>query len=124
MMLIPTELRSSDIHGIGIFTVGPLEKGAHIWRLNPDFERFLNEEDVKKWPDFQQEFVYKYTYPHPENPQLLILEVDNGRFMNHSLTPNTDFKDVYNGFALQDIPAGVELTCNYNDFHPGFTMTP
>jgi SET domain-containing protein len=124
MMLIPTELRASPIHGIGIFTVAPVTKGTHIWQLNPDFERLVDENEVRGWPQFQQDFIYKYTYPHPEHPHLLILEVDNGRFMNHSLTPNTDFRSIYDGYALQDLPAGAELTCNYNEFHPGFTMTP
>ena len=124
MMLIPTDLKTSSIHGLGIFTVVPLAKGEHIWRLNPDFERLLPEDEVKKWPQFQQDFVYKYTYPHPADQKLLILEVDNGRFMNHSLSPNTDFSSIYDGYAIVDIPAGTELTCNYNDFHPGFEMTP
>jgi SET domain-containing protein len=124
MMLIPTELKASSIHGLGIYTLVPLTKGMHIWTLNPEFERLLNEDEVKTWPQFQQDFVYKYTYPHPQNAKLLILEVDNGRFMNHSLTPNTDFSSIYDGYARADIPAGTELTCNYNEFHPGFEMTP
>lgn len=124
MMLIPTELKASAIHGLGVFTLAPVAKGTHIWHLNPDFERLLHEDEVKTWPEFQQEFVYKYTYPHPQNPKLLILEVDNGRFMNHSLTPNTDFRSIFDGYALVDLPAGTELTCNYNEFHPGFEMTP
>ncbi|MBY0356033.1 MAG: SET domain-containing protein-lysine N-methyltransferase [Rickettsiales bacterium] len=123
MMLIPSELKSSPIHGIGIYTTEAVLKGTLIWRLEPDFERLLDENIVKTWPQFQQDFVYKYSYPHPKNPSLLILEVDNGRFMNHSLTPNTDFNTVYEGYALIDLPAGTEMTCNYNEFHPGFVMT-
>ena len=50
----------------------------------------------------------------------MIVDCDNGRFMNHSLTPNTDFRIFDKGYALVDIAQGDELTCNYHEFDPSF----
>ena len=46
---------------------------------------------------------------------MVILDSDNGRFMNHSPTPNTDFR-VFD--------KGEELTCNYHEFEPTFSGYP
>jgi len=44
--------------------------------------------------------------------------------MNHSLQPNTDFRDSVFGYAIRDIAAGEEITCNYAEFEPDFYMLP
>ena len=51
---------------------------------------------------------------------MVVLDSDNGRFMNHSLGPNTDFRIFDRGFALFDIAQGEEITCNYHEFDPTF----
>ena len=51
---------------------------------------------------------------------MVILDSDNGKYMNHCLAPNTDFRIFDKGYALVDIAAGEELTCNYHEFDPGF----
>jgi SET domain-containing protein len=56
-----------------------------------------------------------------ERPGVVVLDSDNGRFMNHSLAPNTDFRIFDKGFALFDIAQGEEITCNYHEFIPTFT---
>ena len=55
---------------------------------------------------------------------MLVLESDEGRFMNHSPSPNTDFAGMNEGYALVDIPAGTEITCNYAEFDDDLTMQP
>jgi SET domain-containing protein len=52
---------------------------------------------------------------------VIVLDGDNGRYMNHSLAPNTDFRIFDKGYALVDIAQGDELTCNYHEFDPTFT---
>ena len=42
-----------------------------------------------------------------------MLEMDNGRFMNHWANRNTDFTDPVVGWAIRDIAEGEEITCNY-----------
>ena len=62
------------------------------------------------------DFLKRYTYIPPYDRTVCILDGDEGRYMNHSETPNTDFSSVDAGYALTDIPAGVELTCDYREF--------
>ena len=40
--------------------------------------------------------------------------------MNHSERPNTDFTAFDAGYAICDIAAGEEITCNYHEFDPTF----
>ena len=67
-----------------------------------------------------QDFIARYSYPHLEMPGVVVVDSDNGRFMNHSLTPNTDFRIFDKGYALVDIAQGDEITCNYHEFDPTF----
>lgn len=124
MMLVRTYLAPSRIEGVGLFAAEPIAAGAWIWRLEPDFDRLLPNAEVGGLPALLQEFVERYSYPYPHDPAQLIVEMDNGRFMNHSEKPNTVFSDPDRGFALVDIAADEELTCNYGEFDPGFEMLP
>jgi len=53
-----------------------------------------------------------------------VVELDNGRFMNHSEAPNTRFDNPDAGFTLRAIEPGEELICNYAEFDPSFEMLP
>lgn len=55
---------------------------------------------------------------------MLIVELDNGRFMNHSVEPNTRFDDPDAGFTRRAIRAGEELTCDYAEFDSSFEILP
>lgn len=120
MMLVRTYLSNSKIEGVGIFAAEPIKAGDIIWRLEPKFDVFFTEADIEKLPPHMQDFIDRYTYPHLRMPGVFILEADNGRFMNHSETPNTDFTGFDQGFATRDIAQGEEITCNYHEFDPTF----
>ena len=124
MMLVPTYLAPSWIEGIGVFAEDPIAMGSLIWRLDPDIDRLIRKGDVSAYPAHFQAFVERYSYPYPHDPERLIVELDNGRFMNHAERPNTRFDDPDAGFALRDIEAGEELTCNYAEFDAGFELLP
>ena len=91
-----------------------------MWSLNPKFDVFVHPHEIEGLPAHMQDFIARYSYPHLEMPGVVIVDTDNGRFMNHSLAPNTDFRIFDKGYALVDIAAGDELTCNYHEFDPGF----
>lgn len=124
MMLVPTYVAPSAIEGVGIFAAEPIPAGALIWELEPNFDRLLRKSEVSKLPPVLQDFVERYSYPYPHDPEQLIVEIDNGRFMNHSDEPNTIFSDPDAGYTLREIEAGEELTCNYGEFDPGFEILP
>jgi SET domain-containing protein len=121
MLLISTYLAPSSIEGIGVFAGEPISRGRLIWNLNPKFDVFVHPYEMDGLPPHMQDYVTRYSYPHLEMPGVIILDSDNGRFMNHSLEPNTDFRIFDKGYALADIAVGEELTCNYHEFDPGFT---
>ncbi|MGE0500754.1 MAG: SET domain-containing protein [Rhizobiaceae bacterium] len=124
MLLVRSYVAPSAIEGIGVFAAEPIAKGAPIWRLNPDFDRLIATEKYEIAEPFLKDFLDRYAYPSPDKPGFLVYEVDNGRFMNHSETPNTDFTQFGGAFALRDIGAGEEITCNYADFHEGYELLP
>jgi uncharacterized protein len=120
MMLVRTYLSSSKIEGIGIFAAEPIKAGDVIWRLDPKFDVLFTESDIEELPPHMQDFITRYFYPHLKQPGVWVLESDNGRFMNHSESPNTDFTQFEEGFAIRDIAAGEEIICNYYEFDSTF----
>jgi SET domain-containing protein len=122
MLLVSTYVAASAIEGVGVFAAAPISKGALIWRLNPDFDRLVPADSYPGLPDTMKELIDRYAYPSPDKPGYLVYEVDNGRFMNHSDAPNTDFSEYGGGFATRDIAVGEELTCDYNQFYDGFEL--
>lgn len=123
-MLVPTYVAPSRIEGVGVFAAEPIPKGAVIWKLNPDFDRLVPNDSVGALEPTLKAFIERYSYPLLSDPSLLVVELDNGRFMNHSERPNTRFDDPDAGFAIADIAAGDEILCNYGEFDPGFEMLP
>lgn len=124
MLLVKTYVAASAIQGIGVFAVEPIAAGTVIWRFNPDFDRHVPVEAYENAPPYLRDLLDRYSYPDPDNPSVLVYEVDNGRFMNHSATPNSDFSDLGGARAIRDIAAGEEITCNYGDFHDSYELLP
>lgn len=120
MMLVPTYLAISDIHGVGLFSAEPIVKGTHVWEHMVGLEVVIDPAKLPTYPEPVQLYLKRYCYPHPLEAGKWVLDGDNGRFYNHSEDPNCDFKQPMFGIAIRDIAKGEELTCNYNDFDPGF----
>ena len=120
MMLVRTYVTSSPIEGLGVYAAEPIPRGTLIWSLDSRLDQTISLEELSKLPDWQQDFIIKYSFPHLNRPNHLVLEYDNGRFMNHTLSPNTDFTQFDKGWAIRDIAVGEELTCNYHEFDPTF----
>jgi hypothetical protein len=122
MMTVPTYVGPSAIEGVGIFAAAPIRAGQVIWVLEERFDLLLSARDVAALGDLQRAFVERYGYRHMTKPNLVVLEYDNGRFMNHADRPNTDFRDPETGYAIYDIAEGEELTCNYGEFDLAYEM--
>lgn len=113
MFLIPTFLGPSSIHGTGVFTAQAIPAGTLIWRLDKGVDWVFSPEEFSELPEPFYSRMWPYLYTDAQG--LLVLCGDNGRFMNHSDTPNCQDNDIYT-WARRDIVAGEELTCDYREF--------
>lgn len=124
MMIVPTYVGPSEIEGVGVFAADPISAGTAIWTLDERFDHLFNTGEIETLAPLLRQFIARYGYPHMTREGITVVEFDNGRFMNHSPRPNTDFTDANVGWARRDIAAGEELTCDYGEFDPSFTMEP
>ena len=119
MLLVPTRLAQSAIHGLGVFAVAPIAKGTAIWRFASGLDMEFDPAIVDTLPAHVQTFFSHYGYLD-RNMRRIILCFDDARFVNHSDTPNvaTDYAQHPYGLdvALRDIAAGEELTMDYAGF--------
>ncbi len=120
MLTVSSYVAPSAIEGLGVFAGEFIPAGRLMWDLNPKFDIFIDRLEIESFPQHMQDFIARYSYPHLERPGVVVVDSDNGRFMNHCLTPNTDFRVFDKGYALVDISRGEELTCNYHEFDPTF----
>lgn len=115
MLLIPTEVRPSSIHGLGLFTLVPVKAGTLIAHWSLGFDRLFISEYHIIYPDrIATDFIKHYGYQDKGDGHWHLC-TDNLRFMNHADDPNTR-QDIENDYAVRDIEAGEELTCNYYAF--------
>ena len=119
MMLVPCYLAPSGIEGLGVFSHEYIRKGQNVWLNDPDLDVRIPVSKLDEVRPHVREFLERYSYPDWNRPGYLVLEGDEGRFMNHADEPNLDFSDGTHGIAVCDIPPGTELTCHYSTFTDG-----
>ena len=115
MMLVRSRVAASPIEGLGVYADEFIPSGTLVWQLNRNFILPFRRTELEQFPPHIQEFVERYSFPDFEDENLLFFELDNGRYMNHSETPNMDFAAFDRGYATRDIAVGEEITCNYNE---------
>ena len=116
MLLVETDVMDSAIHGKGLFARQDIPKGTKVWEFNPVFDILVDESKIPELPPIAQDFLKFYAYRSVETNELIV-NVDLSKHMNHSDTPNLVSDEMSNYFAVDDIPAGTELTCDYRVFH-------
>ena len=124
MLLVETFVGPSKIEGVGVFAVQRIRKGTLIWEYRPKLDLSFTKDELDEMPLSIRSLITRYAYPHHEIEGLVIIESDNGRFMNHADVPNTDFKPQIAAYALTDIEPGEEVTCDYREFDPNFRLLP
>jgi hypothetical protein len=114
MMMVETVLKTSAIHGLGVFLTAPVPRGGLIWRFDSRIDRVYTLAEVASLPEHVQAYLRTYSTWH-EASQLFVLCGDNGRFFNHSATPSTVSNAISFGedHAARDLAAGEELTSDY-----------
>lgn len=118
MLYIKTKIGLSSIAGIGLFADQFIAKDSIIWQYSPSHDREYTQEEFDTIIGLDKDFLNTYCFRFLDKYYLC---VDNGRFFNHSDSPNcysTDFNESSLGFtrALCDIQVGEELTDDYLGF--------
>lgn len=119
MLLVKTEVRESQIHGIGCFVLEDVKAGQKIWVFDPRIDTRFPVDEIYSLPEAVQEFVNKYGFEEIVDGQRVItLCGDDAKYMNHSDHPNTatSSEDPNYEIAVRDISRGEELTTNYYSF--------
>jgi SET domain-containing protein len=117
---VPTLLRQSAIHGVGVFAVEAIPAGTVIWDFTPGVDWTLSPEELASFPEPFQGRLRHYTYL--DDTGVYVLCGDHARFMNHSDAPNCDDRGPFT-VTNRDILAGEELTCDYRTFDLEFDGT-
>jgi SET domain-containing protein len=114
MLMVPTEIRPSPIHGIGLFLTAPVKKDEVTWRFDARIDRIYSAAEFEILPKIGN---FMKMYAHWYEPlNLWMVCGDYANFINHSDTPNTRSLGIVFGddVAARDIAAGEELTSDYN----------
>src|SRR4051812_36288017 len=119
MLLVPTRIAPSNIHGIGVFALEPIAKGQAGWQFWQGLDMEFSPDIAQGLPAHVQTFFTHYGYLD-RKVKRIILCFDDARFVNHSDDPNVaaDYaQDPYGlDVALRDISPGEELTMDYGGF--------
>jgi SET domain-containing protein len=115
VLLVETVIMNSAIHGMGLFAKSPISKGTRVWEFNPLFDIVLDDSQLNTLPPVARKFLDIYAYRSVETGELII-NLDHAKHMNHSDTPNLVPDEMSSYYAVEDIPAGTELTCDYRVF--------
>lgn len=114
MLLIHASAGPSAIHGTGLFAREPIAAGTLIWELRTGFDREFTIDQLEALPTADREAIRRYLYVDVTSG-LSVLCADDARYMNHADLPNTRTAGRQT-FAVSDISAGEELTCDYREF--------
>jgi len=115
MLLVPTYVAPSKIHGVGVFAAESIPAGALMWRFEPGIDLIISPEHAETLPQVFRDFLEVYAYISDQFPGGYVLSCDHARFLNHSSDPNTDNSSLV-ALARREIAAGEEITCDYGEF--------
>jgi SET domain-containing protein len=111
-------LKTSAIHGIGVFAIRDIPKGCRaIFSADVGEWIKLSISDVEKLPEHSRSLIETYCLydkDHYYVPDYGFKVMDIVNYLNHSSSPNiisVNDGDVFE--ALTDIPSGTELFLDY-----------
>ncbi|MFW9970939.1 MAG: SET domain-containing protein [Candidatus Odinarchaeota archaeon] len=121
-----TEVKSSVIHGLGLFAKKLIPKGTIWWHARPQDvliitkQQFFTLESSYKTPIMNKFMENLLTYSYYEREvDALIYCLDNSRYVNHSFKANSGATEDENGFCsitIKDIQPGEEITEDYSKY--------
>jgi SET domain-containing protein len=111
-MIMALIVKSSSLHGAGVYTTAPIKKGARI--LEYTGPRLTAKESEGMYADTEVTYLFAM-----DDPNIIIDGFGIAAFVNHACDPNCETDQIDDSIwvlALRDIKAGEELTYDYNLF--------
>src|SRR5689334_9186196 len=116
MILVPSRVGPSLIHGSGLFAVEFIPRGQPIWRFLPGFDQEFTPDEWAGLPEPARSHARHFCFVRMGDLHV-VLSGDHACFINHSEDPNTGAPpvplDPFATVALRDIKPDEEITCNY-----------
>jgi uncharacterized protein len=84
MLLVKTEIKISNIDGIGLFAAEFIPAKIIIWEFTPGFDLKFSREDIDNFPLITRQFLSKYVY-FSDKSDKFILANDNAKYFNDLL---------------------------------------
>jgi SET domain-containing protein len=114
MLLVPTYLADSTIHGLGVFAGRDIAAGEQLWVFDPRVDLLIPEACLPGLPESMQRYLETYGYRDPAFPGRLVYAADNAKYLNHSDDANAD-NSTPRSVARRPIRRGEEITCDYRE---------
>ena len=121
MLLIKTKVKSSSVHGLGLFADEDISKNSVIWKFSPLLDIQIDEDDFEKLCQYEKDYINHFGY-FSRKSNKYNLSFDDVRYINHSEQGNVtidetkDEETEYPVIAARDIKKGEEILQNYYEF--------
>ena len=116
MLVVKTYLKPSNGMGIGLYSAEFIKHGTIWWTRDLTFDKLISKEEFHSYPEHSQKFIEEYGFLEKTGDWHLC--IDNARFTNHSINPNSENTWDASGallscYAIRDIQQDEEILCNY-----------
>lgn len=125
MIHITYKLKTSDLHGVGLFADEDIKKGQLVYTASPLLDLNITQEQFDGLQQNEKnEILWWGFFDQPS--QMWHVDFDVSKFINHSsdatLTQDEKHDEAYL-IAARDIHFGEELTQNYLEFETQEDLT-
>ncbi len=112
MMHPDTEIQSRGGHTgqLGVFSTADIPKGTIVF-VKDDLDIEISRQQYQGLGKLRQKYVDKYAYAEASGTK--IVSWDQGKYVNHCCRPNSMSTGWGPEIAIEDIPAGREITDEY-----------
>ncbi len=118
MIHIDYKLKTSELHGIGLFTAQNIKQGEVIYTASPILDLNITREQFDLLEQKEKDEILWWGF-FDEPSQMWHVDFDVSKFINHSYEPSvtqdSNHDEAYL-VAARDINPGEELTQNYLEF--------
>ena len=115
MIHIRHKLKTSNLHGIGLFADQDIPKGQVVYTASPSLDLNITQEQFEALDRREQDEIIWWGF-FDQHSQMWHVDFDVSKFINHAynatVTQDPAHEEAYL-VAKRDITAGEELTQNY-----------